>query len=115
MGQKSIINVPIKTNLEPKSRLVLIQQGSNTIKVTVEQIAALKELREGKAENYRSRMKPHNKFKLMKNFNILGECEETDSIIYFQCNEERDDVKTLCDFLENNRGNIARERDFKKS
>lgn len=113
MGNVPISNMPINLSIEPISRLVLVRQGNNSIKLTVEQINGLKRLKMCEIETYQSKVKPKNSFKLLKNFNILAKCIETNSIILFDTNE-RKDIDILANFLENNRGKIARDIDLKE-
>lgn len=113
MAKKLITNIPIKINLEPISKLVEVTQGESIIRLTVEQITALKQLRDGKCTFYSSFPKPKNSFKLMKNYNVLVECAENGSTILLVDNDERNDFKVIFDFLESKRGKIARDREFK--
>lgn len=52
MGNVPISNMPINLSIEPISRLVLVRQGNNSIKLTVEQINGLKRLKMCEIETY---------------------------------------------------------------
>lgn len=113
MGKKLISDTPIKLNIEPISRLVTVEQGDNSMVLTYEQITALKALSEGSIETYISTVKPINKFKLLKNYTILVECNETNSTFYLRADDKRNDIEQLLVLQESNKGCIARNKDIK--
>lgn len=103
-----IDNVPIKTHFEAITRLFVVQQGSNTIKLTKEEITALKQLNECSISTYIGKYKPINKFTLLKNFNILCKCNETNSVILLV----NTDIEYILTESNKYKTKLARDRDY---
>ena len=100
-------------DIEPKTRLLCIHQGDNVMKVTMEQVTALKSIKSGENSNgtYASKLLPRNMFKKLPNGTILAECKDqyNESVILLN----RIGCKCIFDYAESHRGRIARDMDFR--
>jgi hypothetical protein len=108
---------PVQLEIEPKTRLLLIKQGSNEVKLGRESVMAMRKLREGKYESgvYTSSLVPRNRFTVAENGTISIVCKddfESNAVVVAN-HKKLDDLKRIEEFVNKNKGRIAWEREFK--
>lgn len=108
---------PVQLEIEPKTRLLLVKQGSNEVKLGRESVKAMRRLRNGEIESgvYTSIMVPKNRLTVAENGSISIVCKddyENNSVVIAN-HKKLDDLQRIEDFVNKNKGRIAWEREFK--
>ena len=108
---------PVQLSIEPKTRLLVIKQGDNEVKLTRDGVIGLKKLREGKFESgvYTSTLLPRNRFTVAENGTITVVCKDDweDNTVVIANHKKLDDLQRINEFVDKNKARIAWERDFK--
>lgn len=114
---KNIDLNPVQLSIEPKTRLLVIKQGSNEVKITRDHVIKMKKLREGTLPNdcFTSTLLPRNRFTKAENGTITVVCKDDwgDNIVVIANHKKLDDLKRIQDFVDKNKTRIAWEREFK--
>lgn len=108
---------PVQLSIEKPSRLLLVKQGDNVVKLTRDSVIAMKKLREGfyKDGIYTSQLIPRNRFTVTENGNIVITCKDEfeSSVVSIANHKKLDDLQRILDFVEKNKTKIAWEREFR--
>ena len=114
---KKIELSPVQLSIEPKTRLLVIKQGDNEVKLTRDSVIGLKKLREGKFESgvYTSTLLPRNRCTVAENGSITIVCKDEfeDNVVLLANHKKLDDYQRVQDYVDKNKGRIAWERDFR--
>lgn len=115
---KKVFLEPVQLTIEPKTRLLVLKQGENEVKITRDSVINMRKLREGKIESnaFTSTLTPKNRFSIGENGTITIVCKddwENNAVILVN-NNKLDDFKRVQEFVDNNRARIAWEREFKR-
>ena len=114
---KTIDLNPVQLSIEPKTRLLVVKQGDNMVKITRDSVINMKKLREGGFESnvFTSTLSPRNRFTMAENGSITIVCKDDyeDNIVLIANHKKLDDLKRIQDFVDKNRARIAWEREFK--
>jgi len=118
MGNLSKITLkPLEIGIEPKSRLLYIQQGENVIRMTRDEINNLRKLRNGEFcdNQFAGQMLPRNYYEMKENGNIVAKSTDgdTSNTVLIQKGRKFDDVDRIVSFADLNHGSIAWTRDFR--
>lgn len=109
---------PVQLSIEPTTRLLVVKQGDNEIKLTRDSVIGMKKLREGKFEGdvYTSSLLPRNRFKMAENGSITITCKDDyeDNVVFIANHKKLDDYQRIQDFVDKNRARIAWDREFKR-
>lgn len=115
---KKVMLEPVQLSIEPQTRLLLVQQGDNTIRMTRDQVNKLKRLRENEFEDnvFTSTLKPTNKFQKNDTGSIIASCvnDYGDDTVVIQNTKRWDDLARITAFVDQNKTRIAWSRDFKR-
>lgn len=108
---------PVRLSIEPKTKLLVIEQDGNEIKVTRNQVNNLRKLREGSFDGnvFTSTIIPRNRFQMDANGSIVATCinEYNNDTVTIKRHRKVDDLQRIFDYVEKNKGRIAWDRDFK--
>jgi hypothetical protein len=108
---------PVQLSIEPQSRLLLVKQGDNVVKLTRDSVIAMKKLRRGEYKEgvYTSSLVPRNRFQVSENGYISIVCkDDIDSNVVIIANHRKlDDLQRISDFVDKNKTRIAWEREFR--
>lgn len=108
---------PIKLSIEPQTRLLVIKQGKNEVKLTRDAVLGMKRLREGKIESgvYTSTLVPRNRFTASENGSVSIICKDDweDNVVVLKKHKKFDDYQRVLDYVDNNKTRIAWDREFK--
>ena len=108
---------PVRLSIEPKTRLLVVEQDGNEIKLTRNQVNNLRKLREGAFEDnvFTSTIIPRNRFQMDANGGIVASClnEISNDNVTIKRHRKKDDLQRIFDYVEKNKGRIAWDRDFK--
>jgi len=108
---------PVQLEIEPKTRLLLIKQGGNEVKLGRESVMAMRKLREGKYESgvYTSSLVPRNRFTVAENGTITITCKDewSDNVVTIANHKKLDDLERIQDYVNKNKTRIAWEKEFK--
>ena len=108
---------PVQLSIEPQSRLLLVKQGENVVKLTRDSVIAMKKLRRGEYKEgvYTSSLVPRNRFQVSENGYISIACkDDVDSNVVVIANHRKlDDLQRISDFVDKNKTRIAWEREFR--
>ena len=108
---------PIQMSIEPQTRLLLLKQGDNTIKITRDSVIAMKKLRNGdyKEGVYTSSLTPRNRFQVSENGYISIQCKDDweSNVVIVANHKKLDDLQRICEFVDKNKAKIAWEREFR--
>ena len=108
---------PVQLSIEPQSRLLLVKQGENVIRLSRDSVIAMKKLREGfyKEGVYTSSLVPRNRFTVAENGYISITCKDDleSNVVVIANHKKLDDLKRIIEFVDKNRTKIAWEREFK--
>jgi hypothetical protein len=112
---KKVTLDPVQLSIEPQTRLLVLKQGKNEVKITRDHVVNMKKLREGKIEAtaFCSTLTPRNRFTVAENGNITIVCKDDyeDNVVLLT--NKFHDLKRIEEFVDKNRGRIAWEREFK--
>ena len=109
---------PVDIGIDRKTRLIVVKQGEQTIRLTKDQVSVLNRLRKGEMPNdgYITTTLPRTRFKVM-NDDMISMCSDDGSeknLIILKRTRKYDDLERITAFMEANRPRIAWSRDFKK-
>ena len=109
---------PVDIGIDRKTRLIVVKQGEQTIRLTKDQVSVLNRLRKGEMPNdgYITTTLPRTRFKVM-NDDMISMCSDDGSeknLIILKRTRKYDDLERITAFMESNRPRIAWSRDFKK-
>lgn len=108
---------PVQLSIEPKTRLLVLKQGENEVKITRDHVIKMKKLREGTLPNdcFTSTLLPRNRFTVAENGTITVVCKDDweDNVVVVSNHKKLDDLQRIQDFVDKNKGRIAWEREFK--
>lgn len=101
-------------SIDPRTRMLNIQDGSSVISMTRDQVIGLKKLREGGNSNgvYTSTVSPRNRFSIAPTGAITVECNDEYHRDYMTINRLL--YKGILSFVETHKGAIAWDRDFRR-
>jgi hypothetical protein len=101
---------PITLEKEDKTRFLLLKQGDNTLRFTVEDINAIIKMSFNEIETYGCVSFPKKTLRRYANGNIFVNCMEDNVSMLLVA----DTIKEIVEWKVKNAGHIARDRDFKK-
>ena len=108
---------PVQMTIEPQTRLLVLKQGDNEVKITRDHVIKMKKLREGTLPNdsFTSILSPRNHFKVAENGTIIIACKDDweDNTVVVANHKKLDDLQRISEFVDKNKGRIAWEREFK--
>ena len=108
---------PIQLSIEPKTRLLVIKQGTNEVKLTRDSVLGLKRLKEGKIESgvYTSTLVPRNRFVASENGSVSIICKDDweDNVVVIKKHKKINDYQRVLDYVGKNKTQIAWDRDSK--
>ncbi len=114
---KTIDLHPVQLSIEPQTRLLIVKQGENEVKITRDHVVKMKKLRDGSLPNgcFTSTLLPRNRFTMAENGTITIECKDDwgDNSVTIANHKKLDDLKRIEDFVNKNKARIAWEREFK--
>ena len=104
-------------SFRPHSRLLLVKQGENVVKLTRDSVIGMRKLREGfyKEGVYTSSLIPRNRFTVAENgvINITCKDDLESNVVTIANHKKLDDLQRIIDFVDKNKARIAWEREFK--
>ena len=108
---------PVQLSIEPQTRLLVVKQGDNEVKITRDSVNAMKRLRKGEIQSgvYTSSLTPRNKFTVSENGFISIVCKDNweSNVVIIANHKKLDDLQRIEDFVNKNKARIAWERDFR--
>lgn len=108
---------PVQLSIEPQTRLLVLKQGTNEVKLTRDSIIGMKKLRNGGFESnvYTSNLLPRNRFTVAENGTITIVCKDDyeDNVVVLVNHRKLDDLQRVNEFVDKHRARIAWEREFK--
>lgn len=108
---------PVQMSIEPHTRLLVLKQGENEVKITRDHVIKMKKLRDGTLpnESFTSLMSPRNRFTVAENGTITIVCKDDweDNKVVIANHKKLDDLQRINEFVDKNKGRIAWEREFK--
>ena len=114
---KNIDLNPVQLSIEPKTRLLVIKQGGNEVKITRDHVIKMRKLREGTLPNgcFTSLLSPRNRFTMTESGTITIACKDEweDNTVVIANHKKLDDLQRISEFVDKNKGRIAWEREFK--
>ena len=112
---KKVTLDPVQLSIEPQTRLLVLKQGENEVKITRDHVINIKKLREGKIEAnaFCSTLTPRTRFTVANNGYVTIVCKDDyeDNVVILT--NKLHDFKRIEEFVDKNRGRIAWEREFK--
>lgn len=117
MGKLAQISLtPVQISIEPKTKLLQLQQGDNVVKITRDVVNNIRKLKEGKYDTntFTSKLTPINKVTLTTDNKITIVCKDDweDNAVVLSKYRKVEDVQRIFDFVERNKAKIAWDRDF---
>ena len=114
---------PVQLSIEPQTRLLLVKQGENVIKLTRDCVAKLEKLRKGELKDiggrtldrFTTKLVPLNRCVLAENGYISISCideYESNSVVIAN-HKKLDDLQRILDFVDKNKARIAWDKDFR--
>ena len=108
---------PVQLSIEPKTRLIVVKQGDNEVKISRDSVINMKRLREGQFETnaFISSLVPRNRFTVAENGTITIVCKDdwSDNTVVIANHRKLDDLQRIQEFVDKNKGRIAWEREFR--
>lgn len=108
---------PVQLSVEPSTRLLVIKQGDNEVKITRDHVIKMKKLREGLLpnESFTSTLQPRNRFTIDENGYITITCKDEwgDNVVEIANHKKLDDLERVDEFVNKHKAEIAWEREFK--
>ena len=108
---------PVTLSIEPQTRLLLVKQGTNEVKLTRDAVIGLKKLKEGKIESgvFTTSLVPNNRLTVNNEGNITIICKDDweDNAVILKKHHKVDDYDRLIQFVDSNRARIAWDRDLR--
>ena len=113
---KTIELNPVQLSIEPKTRLLVVKQGDNEVKITRDHVIKMKKLREGTLPNdcFTSLLLPRNRFTVAENGTITIVCKDewSDNVVVIANHKKLDDLERIQQFVDKNKARIAWEKEF---
>jgi len=114
---------PVQLSIEPQTRLLLVKQGENVIKLTRDSVSKLDKLRKGGLKDvggktlkmFTTKLVPLNRCVLAENGYISITCSddyESNSVVIAN-HKKLDDLQRILDFVDKNKARIAWDKDFR--
>lgn len=107
---------PVQLSIEPKTKLLVLRQNDNEVKLTRNDVNDMKKLRKGLFDlnSFCSSLIPRKRFSMDENGSITISCKDTweDNTVTLTNHKKLDDLQRVIDFVEGNKPYIAWERDF---
>jgi hypothetical protein len=127
MSNLSNLNLnPVQLSIEQGTRLLLVKQGDNVVKLTREDINGLQKLHDGgfneigpKGEKllggYITKLVPKSRCTVDENGSITITCKDEweDNVVFIANHKKLDDLARIQQFVDKNKGRIAWAREFK--
>ncbi len=114
---KKVTLGPVQLTIEPKTKLLVLKQGNNEVKITRDSVINMKKLKEGKFESnaFSSTITPRNRFSIAQNGTITIVCKDEweDNVVIVTKHRKLDDLQRIQEFVDRNKTQIAWEREFK--
>ena len=114
---KTIDLNPVQLCIEPKTKLLVVKQGNNEVKITRDHVIKMKKLRDGTLPNgcFTSLLIPRNRFTMAENGTITIVCKDewSDNVVVIANHKKLDDLERIQQFVDKNKAKIAWEREFK--
>ena len=108
---------PVQMSIEPQTRLLVLKQGDNEVKITRDHVIKMRKLRDGTLPNgcFTSLLSPRNRFTMTESGTITIACKDEweDNTVVIANHKKLDDLQRIQDFVVVNKGKIAWEREFK--
>lgn len=109
---------PVQLSIEPKTKLLVLKQDGNEVKLTRDDVNDMKRLRKGLFDlnAFCSSLIPRKRFSMDENGSITISCKDTweDNTVTLTNHKKLDDLQRVIDFVEGNKPYIAWEREFGK-
>ncbi len=119
MGQLKKVELnPVTISIEPKTRLLLIKQGDNEVKLTRDAVIGMKKLHDGENPNgvYTSPLIPRNRFTVAPDGAISIVCQddwESNVVLLKRHHKKCDDYQRVLNFVDSHKAGIAWAKEFK--
>lgn len=114
---KTVDLKPVQLSIEPSTRLLVVKQGDNEVKITRDHVIKMRKLREGTLPNgcFTSTLLPRSRFTLTEDGTITIVCKDDwcDNVVAIANHKKLDDLQRIQDFVDKNKARIAWEREFK--
>lgn len=108
---------PVQLSIEPQSRLLVIKQNENVVRITRNGVTAMKKLRNGEIKEgvYTSPIVPRCRFQVSENGYISINCKDdiNNDVVIIANHKKLDDLQRILDFVEKNKARIAWDKDFR--
>lgn len=107
---------PVQLSIEPQTRLLVVKQGNNEVKITRDSVNAMRSLRRKEKETWvNPTLTPRNKFTVSENGFISIVCKDEwgSNVVIIANHKKLDDLQRIEDFVSRNKARIAWERDFR--
>jgi len=127
--KKVSLDSAVKLSIEPKTRLLLIRQGDNEVKLTRDAIIGMRKLHDGENSNeaYVSPLIPRSRFTVAQDGSVSIVCKdewESNVILLKKHTKEKtilgkkvmlpiDDYQRVLDYVDSNKTRIAWAKEFK--
>lgn len=114
---KTVELSPVQLSIEPNTRLLVVKQGDNEVKITRDHVIKMRKLREGTMPNecFTSTLSPRSRFTMAENGTITITCKDdwSDNVVVIANHKKLDDLARIQQFVDKNKTRIAWEREFK--
>ena len=108
---------PVQLSIEANTRLLLVKQGDNVVKLTRDDVNGLKKLREGGFESnvYTTQIVPKSRCQVSENGFISIACKDEyeSNVVVIANHKKLDDLQRILDYVDKNKGKIAWVREFR--
>ena len=116
--KKVSLDSVVELSIEPKTRLLIIRQGDNEVKLTRDAIIGMKRLHDGENANgvYTSTLIPRSRFTASADGAISIVCKddwESNVVLLKKHHKKVDDYQRVIDYVEKNKARIAWAKEFK--
>ena len=124
MSNLSNLNLnPVQLSIEQGTRLLLVKQGDNVVKLTRDDVLKLAKLRDGELKDmggktlssYTTQLIPRSRCTVAENGSITITCKDEweSNVITIVNHKKLDDLARIQQFVDKNKGRIAWAREFK--
>lgn len=117
MNELKKVNLdPVQLSIEANTRLLVVKQGDNEVKLTRDSVKAMRSLRNGEKQTWvNPTLTPRNKFTVSENGFISIVCKDdwASNVVIIANHKKLDDLARIEAFVDKNRPRIAWERDFR--
>lgn len=114
---------PVQLSIEKPSRLLLVKQGDNVVKLTRNDVIKLDKLHKGELKDiggktlnvFTSQLIPRNRFTVAENGYIVITCKDEfeSNVVVIAIHKKLDDLQRILDFVEKNNTKIAWSKEFR--